>query len=169
MNRALLLITLKAVWGCSNSSAPVDASSDAVAADAGDAGDAEASAACKTGLPSTSTTGVVCGTATCNNSQVCCISNEQCASSCGNLDLAWACDRSAHCGASNTCCYGGFVPDYSTCPAQVEATAPVCQSSTGTCTTVLCQTDLDCMSGQTCYAVTIQVAQDTGRTFGICR
>ncbi len=162
MNRALPLM-LMAMWGCSNSSVPVDASTDGGATDAtGDAGDAaEASTPCKTGLPSADTSGVVCGTVTCTSPQVCCISNLQCASSCGNLDLAWACDRSGHCGANMTCCYG-IGPDFSTCPAKAESTAPLCQSATTACTDVVCQTDSDCMSGQTCYALTIEVAQDAG-------
>ena len=173
MNRKWTLL-LFAAFGCGNSTTPApDASTDAAVDATGDVhveATTEAGVTpCKTGLPTTSTSGVTCGTATCTTSQVCCVDTANCAPSCGNLDLAWACDRSAHCGAGMACCYS-FGPSFTTCPALVEATATTCESSAGSsCTEVVCETDTDCMSGQTCYAVMIQLGQDAGRTFGVCR
>lgn len=150
--------------------AGIDASAD-VANDASDASDAavEAIAPCKKGLPDAGTLGVTCGALACGSPDVCCVgSTENCVtpSSCGNLELVWACDRSEHCGTGKTCCYSLIVPDLSTCPGASATTAPTCETTPNATCSVVCQTDADCASGQTCYAVVLAAAK---RTIGICR
>jgi hypothetical protein len=143
--------------------AAVDAPSDA--SDAA----AEAVAPCKTGLPDAGTLGVVCGATSCGSPDVCCVgSSADCVapSSCGNVDFVWACDRSAHCGTGQTCCYNLLAPNLGVCPGVSASTSPTCTTTPSSTCSVVCQTDADCKPGETCYAIFLSAVK---RTIGICR
>lgn len=172
MKRWLILL---ATVGCNNgSTAGLDASNDALQpSDSGDAmADAkEASAPCKIGLLDAGTPEVTCmGSTPCPTSEACCISNTvMCKSQCGNLETDWQCERSAHCGTGQTCCYDLLFPDFTQCPGAAALTQPTCVASSSPCDGVVCQTDADCEAG-TCYAVALDFGAEAGtRTLGICR
>lgn len=165
--REMRIFVALVLAACGSEKVGSDASTDATN-DANEAA-AEATPPCKTGLSDAGTDAVVCGATSCSPSDVCCIgADASCVapSGCGNLELVWACDRSAHCGSGRTCCYSLLMSDFTTCPGGTLTTAPTCETAPSASCSVVCQTDTDCDAGQTCYAMS---AQSAGRTFGVCR
>ena len=171
----VLAVAVAIPTGCGGNStsresadASTDGPSDAPLGSSGDASTRDSSSPrCTTGLSATGTASVVCGGDACGNGEPCCIgAKPHCQASCPNLELAWACDRSTHCGPASTCCWPSLFLDLMQCPGTDVPTGPVCQVASRTCAEVVCQTDADC-PGQTCYAVLIKVG--SGRTVGLCR
>jgi hypothetical protein len=126
-------------------------------------------ATCETGLPKQSSESIACGADECAPPLACCIDAATCDSTCPNLDIAWACDRNAHCGGDEVCCITTpFGIDDSTCPgaSAIVATECVTGRQCSVAGDVVCQTDADCSIEQACYAIALG---NTDRIYGVCR